>query len=139
MVLAILADINVEGQVQALARQMQSGSWAEIWSGLGLALKHFRDVGLSRGSSDVEIWRTCQTQNLLLVTDNRNYDSPDSMEAALRLHNTPDSLPIFTISNISKFQTVRSYAEKVLEDFFDYLLRIDEVRGSGRLYLPMKG
>jgi hypothetical protein len=30
----------------------------------------------------------------------------------------------------------RVYAEKVAESLLDYLLRIDEVRGAGRLYVP---
>ena len=72
----------------------------------------------------------------MLVTDNRNHDSADSLEAAIRKQNQSDSLPVFTISDISRFQTSRAYAEKVLEDFFDYLMRVDEIRGTGRLYLP---
>jgi hypothetical protein len=43
---------------------------------------------------------------------------------------------VFTISDLDKFQTSRAYADRVLESFYDYLLRIDEVRGTGRLFLP---
>jgi hypothetical protein len=30
----------------------------------------------------------------------------------------------------------RIYAEKVTERLLDYLMRIDEVRGTGRIYVP---
>ena len=132
----ILADINVIGPVGSLVRQMQTPEWIGIWTSLNIEFKHFHDVGLSADSTDLEIWQTCQSEQLVLVTDNRNRDRDDSMEAAIRKHNQPDCLPVFTISNIGRFQTSREFAKKVLEDFFDYLLRIDEVRGTGRLFLP---
>ena len=134
----ILADINVIGPVGSLVRQMQSPEWIDVWTFLDIEFKHFDDVGLSADSADLEIWQTCQSEQLVLVTDNRNRDHEDSMEAAIRDHNQPECLPVFTISSISRFQTNRKFAKKVLEDFFDYLLRIDEVRGTGRLYLPQK-
>jgi len=115
---------------------MQSPSWAEFWADLGLVFKRFDDVGLSPTSSDREIWLTCQAEQLALITDNRNQDSLDSLEATIRQHSQANSLPVFTIADLDKFQTSRSYAERVVESFYDYLSRIDELRGVGRLYLP---
>lgn len=132
----ILADINVLGQVGALVQQMQAEPWAEFWTGLGLVLKRFEDVGLSVTSSDLEVWKTCQAEQLVLVTDNRNQKSPDSLEATIRRCNHPDSLPVFTIGDSDKFANDRAYADRVLQKLYDYLIRIDEVRGTGRLYLP---
>jgi hypothetical protein len=134
----ILADINAIGQVEALVHQMQTVEWSELWTALGLVLKRFEGVGLSQESTDLEIWLTCQAEQLVLITFNRNHDSPDSLEATIRQHNKPESLPVFTISDLTSFRTSRAYAKKVLEDLYDYLLRIDEVRGTGRLYLPQK-
>jgi predicted nuclease of predicted toxin-antitoxin system len=134
----ILADMNVIGQVGALVRQMQTPAWIDIWNSLNIELKHFDDVGLSENSTDLEIWQTCQSEQLVLVTDNRNCESDESLEAAIRTYNNPDSLPVFTISDIDRFQASGDFARKVLEDFFDYLMRIDEVRGTGRLFLPKK-
>ncbi len=132
----ILPDINTSGQVQAIVRTMQAKPWDEYWRHLGLVLKRFEDVGLSPASSDLEIWRTCQAEHLVLITDNRNYDSPDSLEATIRQYNQPESLPVFTIGKLSKVRKSRAYADRVVESLYDYLLRIDEVRGAGRLYLP---
>ncbi len=134
--LNLLADNNVVGQVEALVRIMQSESWAGLWADLGLALKRFGDVGLTPASRDAEIWMTCQAEQLILVTDNRNDDSSDSLEATIRQHNQPHNLPVFTIADIKKLRTSRAYAERVVERLYDYLTRIDEIRGAGRLYLP---
>lgn len=132
----ILADINAIGQVEYLIEQMQRDPWTEFWQDLSLSVKHFADVGLTATSTDLEIWRTCQAEKLILITDNRNHDSVDSLEATIRQFNTPDSLPVFTISDLTKFGASRSYVERVIERMYDYLLRIDDMRGTGRLYLP---
>jgi hypothetical protein len=135
-VLGLLADNNVLGQVEALVQIMQSESWTDFWADLGLALKRFDDVGLTPAASDKEIWVACQAQQLILITDNRNNDSADSLEATIRQHNQPHSLPVFTIAHVKKVLASRAYAERVVESLYDYLLRIDDVRGAGRLYIP---
>jgi hypothetical protein len=132
----ILADINVLGPVEDLVQRMQAQPWTEFWQSLGLVLVRFEDIGLAVEASDLEIWRRCQEEQLVLITDNRNGYSPDSLEATIRLHNTADSLPVFTIAALRRFRKDRSYANRVLESLFEYLLRIDSVRGTGRLYLP---
>ena len=132
----ILADANATGYVEALVRAMRAEPWAEFWQELGLVLRHFEDVGLSTAATDHDIWHRCQAEQLILVTDNRNDDSPTSLEATIRQHGTPDSLPVFTIANLRKLAADRAYAERVVMSFYDYLLRIDEVRGTGRLYRP---
>ena len=73
---------------------------------------------------------------MILLTNNRNDDGPDSLEAAIRQHNTADSLPVFTIGNVGRLEMSRAYAEEVVESLYEYLLRIDELRGTGRLFLP---
>jgi hypothetical protein len=132
----ILADINVVGQIIYLVRMMQSGQWGDFWNDLGLALFRFEDVGLNFDATDVEIWKLCQANELVLITDNRNNDSSDSLAAAIRHFNSSTSLPVFTIARLDRFCTNREYAERVLAALYDYLYRIDELRGTGRLYLP---
>lgn len=132
----ILADANAVGQVEYLVKLMQAEPWADFWQELGLVLRHFEDVGLLAASSDLEIWQRCQVQQLILITDNRNDDSPDSLTAAIRDHGTPDSLPVFTIADMDSFMTSRDYADRVVVTSYEYLLRIDTLRGTGRLFLP---
>ena len=130
------ADANIQGQVEYLLQRMQADPWADVWQALGLVLRRFEDIGLSESSTDLEVWDVCQAEQLILITDNRNLDSEDSLEAAIRRNNTPASLPLFTIADMSEFRTDNSYVERVVEALYDYLVRIDDVRGPGRLYLP---
>ena len=132
----ILADINARGPVQDLVREMQAPKWIEFWNHLGLALFHFENLGLQQEAPDMEIWEKCQENQLILITDNRNKNSPDSLEATIQQHNTLESLPVFTIADLRKFQKSRTYAERVLERLYECLLDIDNLRGTGRLYLP---
>jgi hypothetical protein len=132
----IVADANIQGQVEHLARRMQTEPWSDFWHALGLALLRFEDVGLSPSATDLEIWNVCQAEQLILITDSRNLESEDSLEVVIRRNNTTRSLPVFTIADMNEFRTNGTYVDRVAEALFDYLLRIDEVRGAGRLYLP---
>jgi hypothetical protein len=115
---------------------MRAPPWNEFWEDLGLVQLHFEDVGLAPESSDLDVWLRCQTEGLVLITANRNYKGSDSLEATLRSHNGPTSLPVFTIADIDKLNNNRSYADLVAETMLDYLQRIEELRGTGRLFLP---
>jgi len=71
-----------------------------------------------------------------LITGNRNDDGPDSLEATIRNENQPESLPVITIGDADRVLRDRLSAENVAGRLLDYLMRIDEVRGVGRLYVP---
>jgi hypothetical protein len=132
----LVADANIQGQVEYLVQRMQADAWAEFWQALGLVLHRFEDIGLSGSSTDLEVWNVCQAEHLILITDNRNLDAEDSLEATIRRNSSPESLPVFTIADMNQFRMNSSYVERVVEVLYDYLLRIDDVRGAGRLYLP---
>jgi hypothetical protein len=132
----LVADANIQGQVEYLVQRMQADAWAEFWQALGLVLYRFEDIGLSTSATDLEVWNVCQAEELILITDNRNLESEDSLEATIRRNNSPESLPVFTIADMNQFRANNDYVECVVEAFYDYLLRIDDVLGTGRLYLP---
>ncbi len=132
----ILADIHMQPEVEQLVSAIQAGSMADYWELLELKLFVFDDVGLSPDSTDLDIWNTCQAEGLLLVTNNRNEDSEDSLQTAIRTLNVSDSLPVFTVGNLNRLKKSRTYADRVVKRLLDYLLDIDRVRGCGRLYLP---
>ena len=136
MVKGILADVHIQGPVRDLVREMQKEPWAEFWTFLGLTLFHFDDVGLIATSADRDIWLMCQEHQLIFITNNRNADSPDSLETTIRQLNAPDQLPIFTIGDLDKLRLSRDYAQRVLNRLYEYLFDIDKVRGAGRLFLP---
>ncbi len=131
-----MADVHMGVVADALFREMQSPTWAELWNHVGLTVLHFEDLELSATSKDVEIWQKCQAEQVILITNNRNKDSADSLEATLRVLGTSESLPVFTIGDFDHFRKSRTYAARVIERLYDYLLDIDRVRGAGRLYLP---
>lgn len=136
MAIRLLADNNVVGQVEFLAGAMQAPEWADFWTAYGLSLVYFRDVGLTPISTDREIWQSCQAQRLLLITDNRNHQDSDSLEATIRELGGPDCLPVFTISDIDTFQANQSYAKRVVEKLYEYIVDLEQLLGTGRLYLP---
>lgn len=133
---AILSDISIQGQVAILALLFTTETWQEIWTSLNLTVLTFRDLGLAPDISDAEIWRLCQQQQIVFLTANRNSDTPDSLEPTIRNENTPQSLPVFTLADAQQIQHSREYAERIVERLLEYLLDIDNYRGTGRLYLP---
>jgi hypothetical protein len=94
-VITLLADANIQGQVALLAAYMQAEPWRDFWDYLDLRLLTFADVGLNPSDPDDIVWQRCQELSVLLITDNRNDDGLDSLEATIRRLNTPEKLPVF--------------------------------------------
>jgi hypothetical protein len=132
----ILADTNLREHQSALMAIWTSDAWRDLWDGLGLVVENFRTLGLSHNARDAIVWRTCQREELILMTANRNQRGPDSLEAVILSEYQPDSLPVITIADTYRVLQDRLYAETVAERLLDYLMRIDEVRGTGRIYVP---
>lgn len=136
MVTGILADVNIEGHANYLMSLVRSAPWVDLWAELELTYYTFDDVQLDREASDAEIWQYCQRHGLVLLTNNRNGEGPDSLEAAIRSRNTESSIPVLTVGDIERLRRSRDYAQSVAESLIDTLLRIGTLRGTGRLYLP---
>lgn len=132
----ILADVHMGAYVDALIREMQSESWIDFWKHLGLKHFHFADLGLTPTSTDLEIWTRCQTEQIVFITNNRNKSSLDSLEAVIRSLSGPDSLPVFTIGNLARLAKSKEYAQRVVDKIYQHLLDIENLRGTGRLFLP---
>jgi hypothetical protein len=132
----LLADINAVGALTCLRFIWLSAAWREFWVELGLSIKDFQALGLPVEAPDQMVWRTCQREQLILITGNRNKHGADSLEATIQSENQPDSLPVITIADLDRVVWDRLYAETVAERLLDYLMRIDEVRGVGRIYVP---
>lgn len=136
MVIKLLADANIQGQVTVLASCMQAEPWRDFWDYLDLRLLTFGDVGLNSADSDAVVWKRCQELGLLLLTDNRNDDGPDSLESTIRTINTSTSLPVFTIADARRLGTSAEYRHTIIDRLLRYLLEVDNIRGTGRLFLP---
>lgn len=136
MVKAILADVNIEGHAEVILDVLESESWHELWAEVNLPFLTFEDLHWDREMSDALLWQTCQEQQFILLTANRNAEDPDSLELTMRARNTADSLPIFTLADADRVLDSRDYAQRVAARLLDYLQTIDRVHGTGRLYLP---
>ncbi len=133
---AILSDVCIETQVRMLAVILTGPIWQDIWARLGLQCHLFRDIGLAADTPDIAVWDYCQREQMVLVTANRNQDGPDSLETAIRTRSTPDSLPVFTIADAEEIVHSRQYADRVVESMLTAILDIDNLRGTGRVWLP---
>ena len=104
----ILADNDVEGVLDILTRIWLSDAWRDPWDELGCALETFDSLGLSRDAPDSLVWSTCQSRGVVLITGNRNAESPESLEATIRRSNQPSHLPVFTLANPRRFFEIGS-------------------------------
>ena len=108
-----------------------------VWrNDLGLVVEVFPTLGLAYNAPDAVIWRTCQREELVLITGNRNKRGPDSLEAVIQNENQPDSLPVVTIADSNRILQDRPYAHLVAERLLEKLVAIDEFRRTGRIYVP---
>jgi hypothetical protein len=94
------------------------------------------DVGLDPSESDSAVWKRCQELDAYLITNNRNDDGPDSLESTIRAMNSATSLPVSTIGEADRILEDNDYADQVIESLLEYLLYREDLRGTGRLFLP---
>jgi hypothetical protein len=100
----ILVDINVQGQSEILLRVWHSARWREVWQSLGLQILTLPPISLAANTSDVVLWFECQRRQVVLLTGNRNKDGADSLEQAIRDHNTETSLPVIPLANAQRIE-----------------------------------
>jgi hypothetical protein len=132
----ILPDNDVAGHVRGIVRILASERWRDLWQAVGCVVRTFEEFNLAQDASDRTVWQTCQARQILLITGNRNADGPDSLDLTIRECNRPDCLPVFTIARVQRLRRDRAYAERVAVRLLDYLLDVDNLRGTGRVYLP---
>jgi hypothetical protein len=115
---------------------LTSAAWYEVWHELAVRVESFASLGLPENTSDAALWQFCQTQQIILITGNRNKAGPEALEAVIERNNTPTSLPVLTIGAPPWVLSSRAYAERVATRLLEILLDVEQYRGTGRLYLP---
>ncbi len=128
----ILADKNIEGQAVMLLGTFNAAGWSELFP---VRLLTFEDAGLPPDTSDRVLWRFVQTNEMLLLTDNRNMKGRDSLEQTIREESTSASLPVLTIGNTARM-TERKYREKCANRLAEIIYDIEKYRGVSRLFIP---
>jgi hypothetical protein len=134
----MLLDVNIGHKFALIInREYHIDPLKETWEKLALPVVNLSSLGLPDNSPDDLVWETCQRQGLVLLTCNRNRKGAHSLEETIRRHNQPGCLPVFTVSDPSRFGTDRDYDARLAKDVLEYLLSIDELRGTGRLFVPI--
>ena len=133
---SLLADHNCDGHIERMVLAWKLDRLLEIWIDLAWNAERFGDVGLDDKTPDDAVWRFCQENEYVLLTNNRNCDGDDSLEATIRRCNKNDSLPVITIGDGERFMHDWDYTIRAARKAIDYLFDIDNLRGTGRLYVP---
>ena len=94
MVQGLVPDANCEGHFQLLLRLFHHESRRELWHFLNLAVLTFEDLGLTPDATDQDLWHACQTEEVILITANRNAEGQDSLQVVIQDHLVPESLPV---------------------------------------------
>jgi hypothetical protein len=132
----IMADNDIAGQMNLLIHLLLSEAWCDLWLGLNLPIRTFKDLDLALDASDGVLWHACQAAQIVLITGNRNKEGPDSLEATIQKFNTPSTLPVLTLADPKRINHSGVYAGRVVETLLQYLMEMENLRGTGRLYLP---
>lgn len=127
-----LLDHHLKKQGILLWATMGGEGWLKL---LEIPMLTFGDVGLPINSSDRSVWRFAQEKQLILLTGNRNSEGEDSLEQTIRNENTPSSLPVVTVSMVSRMEE-RAYREQCAERLVEIVLNIENYLGIGRVYIP---
>jgi hypothetical protein len=131
-----MSDNDVLGEFELLFSICESEAWKDVWDALDFDVFTFDSFGLAADALDEDIWRICQQHDVVLITGNRNADSPESLEITIRRHGNEQSLPVLTIADRDRIHRERRYAERAAERMLEYLMDLDQLRGAGRLFIP---
>jgi SMC interacting uncharacterized protein involved in chromosome segregation len=132
----ILSDNDVRGAVRALRRAIEH-EWTDAVVALDLRFMELEDLGLREDSTDNEVYTKCLEVEAILVTADRTArDGRESLENVIGRLGRDDSYPVITIGDPERLVQDRDYGSKCAEDLIDYLLRIDYLRRTRRLFLP---
>lgn len=128
----ILLDHDSEGERERLLGALRKLGWLSL---VPIEIVTFAEVGLNRKSNDREVWRFAQARRMLLLTNNRNADDPNSLELTLRQELTADSLPVLTFGNRDRLKETE-YCEQCATRLVEIILDLPTRLGSPRFFIP---
>jgi predicted nuclease of predicted toxin-antitoxin system len=127
-----LIDYNMRGQAALLWGTLAAEGWLEL---VPIRFVGFEEVNLSEDSNDRLVWQVAQTDQMIILTANRNMKGIDSLEQVIREENTGTSLPVVTIGNKERLDEKR-YREQCASRLVEILFDLENYMGVGRLYIP---
>lgn len=127
-----LIDYNLTGDAVLFWGTLSAEGWLDL---LSIRFFTFQEVKLPMDSSDRVVWQFAQTNQMILVTANRNMKGDNSLEQTIREENTPTSLPILTIGNPDRFDE-SNYRQKCATRLIEILFDLENYKGVGRIFIP---
>lgn len=128
----LLVDYNLDGYATVLLGILTKRGWLEL---LPIQFITFREAGLSMNSNDRVVWNHAQTNQMLILTANRNMKGEDSLEQVMREENTSASFPILTIGDLARMDE-SEYRERCIDRLVEIVLDLENYMGAGRLFIP---
>ncbi|OWK43419.1 hypothetical protein FRUB_03018 [Fimbriiglobus ruber] len=111
----------------------------EVLAELQIEFVTFPDRGLDRHMGDRDLWNYCQANDLVLLTENRNHENENSLDATIQDSWREGRLPVLTLANKGRFENSPKYAEQVAKDMAELLFTIfhEGVRDRPRIFVPI--
>jgi predicted nuclease of predicted toxin-antitoxin system len=128
----VLVDYNLTGYIVLFQGTLAAEGWLDL---LSLRFMTLQEAGLATDTNDRIIWRFAQSNQMLLLTANRNAKGEDSLEQTIREEGTAASLPVITIGNLDRL-IERKYREQCSARLADIVLSIENYLGVSRLFIP---
>jgi len=128
----ILLDHDVEGHAKYLQAGLRETGWDRD---VTVTFVRLYDLGLSNDSSDQDIWRFAQRHRLLLITSNRNQENETSLQATIERENTPEALPVLTLSQANRL-LLPDYRQQAVHKLVEIIIYLENYLGIGRIYIP---
>jgi hypothetical protein len=128
----VLVDYNLTGYVVLFQGTLSTDGWLDL---LPIRFILLEEAGLAIDTDDRTIWRFAQSNQMLLLTANRNAKGKDSLEQTIREEGTSTSLPVITIGNLDRL-VERDYREQCSARLADIVFSIENYLGVSRLFIP---
>jgi predicted nuclease of predicted toxin-antitoxin system len=128
----ILVDYNLTGYIVLFQGTLAADGWLDL---LSIRFLTLQEAGLAANTKDRIIWRFSQSNQMILLTANRNAKGEDSLEQTIREEATSQSLPVVTIGNLDRL-VEREYREQCSARLADIVFSIDNYLGVSRLFIP---
>jgi hypothetical protein len=126
----MILDHNLEGQRPFLEAGWRETGWDQY---LHLEFIRLRDLNIPSDATDQAIWHYVQREHLLLLTNNRNREDATSLQATIERENTPDSLPVLTISDKDKL-ALPAYLQQAAHKLAAVIIDLKHYLGVGRVF-----
>ncbi|MEM1172410.1 MAG: DUF5615 family PIN-like protein [Cyanobacteria bacterium P01_H01_bin.35] len=128
-----LIDYNLNGPALILLGSLTGSGWLDL---IDIRFVSFSEVGLPMNSSDRQVWRFAQANQMILLTANRSMKGKDSLEQVIREENTPTSFPVLTIANVDKLLADSNYRERCVNRLVEIAIDIESYQGAMRIFIP---